>query len=218
MMRFVVFIVAWLLGGVGAHSSVILSSVTDVIKSNETKEMQSIDATVFVFAYRLMKESEKIFQPMITSPQQTIQSLCGFPVAHSRQLIYQYAAFYDTVLEQNIMAFNKELSLNGTKKEGVMTAQILEHLHTHRKLMEKAHILNLSADVVEAFLTDENLKIDVLLSKFGADIAALVFDTFHDADMNHMNQLKNMSEDIKQGLREKCGPDSELEEQFSGAL
>ncbi|MGL2348586.1 hypothetical protein [Bartonella melophagi] len=67
-------------------------------------------------------------------------------------------------------------------------------------------------------MTDENLKIDVLLSKFGADIAALVFDTFHDADMNHMNQLKNMSEDIKQRLREKCGPDSELEEQFSGAL
>ncbi|ENN90055.1 hypothetical protein m02_12560 [Bartonella bovis m02] len=174
--------------------------------------MQSIDATVFVFAYRLMKESEKIFQPMITSPQQTMQSLCGFPVVHSRQLIYQYAAFYDTVLVQNIIAFSKELSLNGTKGEGVMTAQILEHLHIHRKLMEKAHILNLSADVVEAFLIDESLKMDVLLFKFGADIAALVFDTFHEGDMK---QLKNMSEDIKQGLREKCGPDSDLEEQFS---
>ncbi|WP_102830003.1 hypothetical protein [Bartonella bovis] len=214
MIRFVVFIVAWLLG-VGAQSSVIQSSITDVIKNNETKEMQSIDATVFVFAYRLMKESEKIFQPMITSPQQTMQSLCGFPVAHSRQLIYQYAAFYDTVLVQNIMAFSKELSLNGTKREGVMTVQILEHLHTHRKLMEKAHILNLSADVVEVFLIDESLKIDILLSKFGADIAALVFDTFHEGDMK---QLKNISENIKQGLREKCGPDSDLEEQFSEAL
>ncbi|ENN90321.1 hypothetical protein [Bartonella bovis] len=214
MIRFVVFIVAWLLG-VGVQSSVVQSSITDVIKNNETKEMQSIDATVFVFAYRLMKESEKIFQPMITSPQQTMQSLCGFPVAHSRQLIYQYAAFYDTVLVQNIMAFSKELSLNGTKREGVMTVQILEHLHTHRKLMEKAHILNLSADVVEAFLIDESLKIDILLSKFGADIAALVFDTFHEGDMK---QLKNMSEDIKQGLREKCGPDSDLEEQFSEVL
>ncbi|WP_078719575.1 MULTISPECIES: hypothetical protein [unclassified Bartonella] len=199
---FIIFIFAWLIE-IGTQAS-----VSDVIKNNEKKEMQSVDATVFVFTYRLMREMEKVFQPIIASPKQVMHSLCGFPVMHSRQLVYGYVAFYDDIILQDIMAFNKSLSVHYKSVVGPLTAQILQHLQNHRKLMEKARILDLSVNVVEALLIDESFKMDVLLSKVGTEISSSVFDTFYEVDMRKLNQI---SADIKSGLKKKCVPYSSIE-------
>ncbi|CBI76947.1 conserved exported protein of unknown function [Bartonella clarridgeiae 73] len=202
---FIIFIFTWLIG------TGVQASVSDVIKNNEKKEMQSVDATVFVFTYRLMREIEKAFQPIIASPQQVMRSLCGFPVMNSRQLVYGYAAFYDDIILQDIMAFNKSLSVHHKSIVGPLTAQILQHLQNHRKLMEKARILDLSVDVVEALLMDESFKMDVLLAKVGTEISSSVFDTFYEVDMKKLNQV---STDIKNGLKKKCVTHPSIEKLF----
>ncbi|WP_407965417.1 hypothetical protein [Bartonella sp. C271] len=202
---FIIFIFTWFIG-TGAQAS-----ISDVIKNNEKKEMQSIDATVFIFTYRLMREVEKVFQPIIASPQQAMRSLCGFPVTHSRQLIYAYAVFYDDIILQDIMAFNKSLNIYHRTVVGPLTAQILRHLQNHRKLMEKARILDLSVDVVEALLMDESFKMDILLSKVGKEVSSSVFDTFHEGDMEKLNQV---SANIKNGLKKNCVPHPSIKKSF----
>lgn len=204
-MGFILFILSWFIG-TGAHAS-----VSDVIKNNEKKEMKSADATVFVFTYRLIREVEKVFQPIIASPQKTMQSLCGFPVVNARQLVYAYAVFYDDIILQDIMAFNKLLNIDHKAVVGPLTAQILQHLKNHRKLMEKARILDLSGDVVKALLMDESFKIDILLSKVGQEISSSVFDTFHEGDMRNLNQV---SAKIKNGLKKNCVPHPPTEKLF----
>ncbi|MCL6229161.1 hypothetical protein [Bartonella bilalgolemii] len=202
---FIIFIFTWFIG-TGAQAS-----ISDVIKNNEKKEMQSIDATVFIFTYRLMREVEKFFQPIIASPQQAMRSLCGFPVMHSRQLVYAYAVFYDDIILQDIMAFNKALNIYHRTVIGPLTAQILQHLQNHRKLMEKARILDLSVDVVAALLMDESFKMDILLSRVGKEVSSSVFDTFHEGDMKKLNQV---SANIKNGLKKNCVPHPSIEKPF----
>ncbi|AMG85338.1 hypothetical protein X471_00852 [Bartonella bacilliformis str. Heidi Mejia] len=202
-------IIYFILGGAWLLGARAYASVTDIIKHDERKEIHSIDATVFAFTYQLMRKTEKIFQPMIAAPQETMQSLCGFPVPYARQVIYDYAVFHDDKLAQDVMIFSRALSLHGTQIIGPLTKQILQHLRAHRDLMERVHRLDLSADVVQALLMDETFKVDLLLSKVGAEITAAVFDTFHTGDTG---KLDNLPDEIKIGLQKRCVSVSSFED------
>ncbi|MDD9330014.1 MAG: hypothetical protein PV353_06340, partial [Bartonella sp.] len=126
-------------------------------------------------------------------------------------LVYAYAVFYDDIILQDIMAFNKLLNIDHRTVVGPLTAQILQHLQNHRKLMEKVRILDLSVDVVQALLMDESFKIDILLSKVGKEISSSVFDTFYEGDMRKLNQV---SAKIKNGLKKNCVPHPSIEKLF----
>lgn len=188
---------------------VFSQSVSQVINQDSQNDMKSADVTVFVFGYSLLQESDKIIMPMIEDPVESMKRACKKPRHNARQWVYMNAVEqYDNILEE-INKLEKSLSINGRAQSGSIGMRIKKALSERRDIMEKARLLDLSSEVVEARLEVNDGIFDKALIETGGTVASSAFDTFRQANTA---KIKSVPSDIRKMTEENCLKDPETEE------
>ncbi|WP_297322543.1 hypothetical protein [uncultured Bartonella sp.] len=188
---------------------VFSQSVSQVINQDRQNDMKSADVTVFVFGYSLLQESDKIIMPMIEDPVESMKRACKKPGHNARQWVYMNAVEqYDNILEE-IDKLEKSLSINGRAQSGSIGMRIKKALRERRDIMDKARLLDLSSEVVEARLEVNDGIFDKALIETGGTVASSAFDTFRQANTA---KIKSVPSDIRKMMEENCQKDPETEE------
>lgn len=207
MIRFLTVLAAILF----STNVVFSQTVSDVIGHDSQNNKKSADVTVFVFAYSMLKESDKVFMPMIEEPSDSMLKTCKKPSHKARQWVYMnIVQQYDHILKE-IRQLEKGLSINGRVEPGPVASRMTETLSERRDIMETARALDLSAEVVEVRLENNDAMMDKALIETGDTVATSAFDTFKEANTA---KIKSVPDDIKKMLQENCLKDPGGEENF----
>lgn len=180
-----------------AHSQ----SIADTINQNKKNNSQSADVTVFVFAYSLLKETDKVLLPMLDDPSASIGKTCKIIKYQARQWIYMNIVVQYNHIFSNIKTLEKELSLSGRAEVGPVTSKLIKSLEDRRDIMENARSLDLSVEIVRDRLEDNDASIDKALIGAGGTVASSAFETFHEANTA---KIKFITKDIENSLQQNC--------------
>lgn len=190
---------------------VFSQTVSDVIGHDSQNNKKSADVTVFVFAYSMLKESDKVFMPMIEEPSNSMLKACKKPPHKARQWVYMnIVQQYDHILKE-IQQLEKALSINGRVEIGPVASRMTTTMSERRNMMETARALDLAAEVVEGRLENNDAMMDKALIETGDTVATSAFDTFKEANTA---KIKSIPDDIKKMLQENCLKDPDGEENF----
>ena len=192
-------------------SPVFSQSVSEVIGHDSQNNKKSADVTVFVFAYSMLKESDKVFMPMIEEPANNMLKICKKPSRKARQWVYMnIVQQYDHILKE-IYQLEKGLSINGKAEPGPVATRMAKTLSERRDMMETARALDLSSEVVEGRMENNDALMDKALIETGDTVASSAFDTFRETNTA---KIKSVPQDIEKMLQENCLKDPSGEENF----
>lgn len=210
MMRFLLILSALLL----SIGPVFSQSISDVIGHDSQNNKKSADVTVFVFAYSMLKESDKVFMPMIDEPANSMMKSCKKPSSKARQWVYMnIVQQYDHILKE-VYQLEKGLSINGQADPGPVATRMITTLRQRRDMIETARALDLSAEVVEVRMENNDALMDKALIETGDAVASSAFDTFKETNTA---KIKSVPQDIEKILQDNCLKDPTGEENFLSA-
>lgn len=190
---------------------VFSQTVSEVIRHDWRDDIKSADVTVFVFAYSLLRESDKILMPMIEDPTSSMTKACKKPSHNARQWVYMNTVQqYNHILEE-VEKLEKSLSISGQAEHGSIALRMIKALNERRDMMETARVLDLSSEVVEARLEANDSILDKALIETGDAVASSAYDTFREANTT---KIKSVPDDIRKMLEENCLKDPGSEENF----
>ncbi|MBH9987154.1 hypothetical protein H3S84_02555 [Bartonella sp. W8098] len=192
-------------------SPVFSQSVSEVIGHDSQNNKKSADVTVFVFAYSMLKESDKVFMPMIEEPANSMMKVCKKPTNKAKQWVYMnIVQQYDHILKE-VYQLEKGLSINGKAEPGPAASRMTTTLSQRRDMMETARALDLSAEVVEVRMEANDALMDKALIETGDTVASSAFDTFKETNTA---KIKSVPQDIGKMLQDNCLKDPGGEENF----
>ena len=192
-------------------SPVFSQSVSEVIGHDSQNNKKSADVTVFVFAYSMLKESDKVFMPMIDEPANSMMKVCKKPTTKAKQWVYMnIVQQYDHILKE-VYQLEKGLSINGKAELGPAASRMTTTLSQRRDMMETARALDLSAEVVEVRMEANDALMDKALIETGDTVASSAFDTFKETNTA---KIKSVPQDIGKMLQDNCLKDPGGEENF----
>lgn len=190
-------------------TTVFSQSVSENSNNDRQNEIKSADVTLFVFGYSLLRESDKVFMPMIEDPMNSMTNICKKPRRNARQWIYMNAVQqYDHILEE-VNKLKKSLTGKGRTEIGSIGTGMIKTLKERRDMMETARVLDLSAEVVEIRLETNDAVMDKALIEAGDTVASSAYDTFR---KDNTAKIKSVPEDIRKMMEENCLKDPASEE------